>query len=145
MRSALGFCSAECADPMIRLDWFRLSFSFLKLFAHRTTAHPSVEALTNNCQENCQVSSLAIHSLTLLLSLGPPANPTAPCPQEILFLCLHPRSLCSSAAWWFRGHGLVQSKLSVTSTIKQAGARCLPVPLLERWSHLVRFRANPFY
>ena len=36
---------------MIRVDWFRLSFSSLKLFAHRTTAHPSIEALTDYCQE----------------------------------------------------------------------------------------------
>ena len=74
-----------------------------------------------------QVSSLVIRSPTLLLSLSPPASPTAPCPQEIPRLSLHPRPLCSSAALCFCGGGLVQIEVSVPSTIKQAGARCSPL------------------
>jgi hypothetical protein len=58
-----------------------------------------------------QVSSLVIRSLTLLLSLSPPASTTAPCPQETLRLSLRPHPLCSSAALCFCGSGLVQSIL----------------------------------
>jgi hypothetical protein len=57
-----------------------------------------------------QESSLVIRSLSLLLSLSPPASTTAPCQQEILRLSLHLRLLYSSAATPFRESGLVHQK-----------------------------------
>ena len=74
-----------------------------------------------------QVGSLTLGALTLSLSLSPHAATPGPWPQETLRLSLHPRLPLSSAASSYLVGGLDQSKLSVPATIRQAGARCLPL------------------
>ena len=75
-----------------------------------------------------QASSLTLCSLTLSLALSPHAANPAPRRQRILHFHWHPPLPSSSAAWCFREGGLVQIEGSMPSAIRQAGARCLPLP-----------------